>query len=718
MIFKPGFIHQIPSSSGAITGAAILAALLTVDGSGSGLDADLLDGQHGSFYTTYAETAASVAITLHMADPDPHSQYLTVAEADLLYSGINHTHRLDQITNPNANKTFTMVDNHLQFTWVAPVIGGGLDGALEIEATGNFSGDLIHIHQHTGNPLANTDLVHIEASSLNVLPLRILTSGASIAADITGRVDFTGTTGTAGKRDINLITTVTPGTGGIRIKAGNQNTDLATIELIGRRDTALTSTTVAGTLALAKHRTDAAIQLNNSLGRVIFGGNHTDGSESNIIYGGMIRGYASGNLNSAADSPIGIAFNTGILGVTLQDTTETVELPTRMTIAGSGQITLFWNTVLSGAITLTGYTSPLIINPTFQSDVATQFGLAQNTTFDPTVDALINVYGNLSQINLKKQVGTTAITIYAGYRSNLLIDAAHIVDVSNIRHYEVGGVTNNSAKAILSNIGFYCSPMTIGNTIKAFEGNIATAANRWNLYMAGTALNYLNGALLIGTTTDSSNGKIQLVDHTTAVGGIGFGTDVTLYRGAADLLVTDDNIWIKDNTKTLFIGTITATTLIGEGLNCVNTAVFQNGISFLGASGFIFRDSTFPYTTGGIISQNPGNANMIFHNQTANKSIFLQTNSGIALELTSLKSAVFNTAAIAQNATDGFPYIPSCPGIPIGVPTAFVGRMPMVYDSANDDLYLYNNGWKKAINVGAASGLSNAQVLARTSLRC
>lgn len=37
-------------NGGDFTAAEILALLLTVDGSGSGLDADLLDGQHGSFY--------------------------------------------------------------------------------------------------------------------------------------------------------------------------------------------------------------------------------------------------------------------------------------------------------------------------------------------------------------------------------------------------------------------------------------------------------------------------------------------------------------------------------------------------------------------------------------------------------------------------------------------------------------------------------------------
>ncbi len=42
---------------------AILAALLTVDGSGSGLDADLLDGQHGSHYLDRAQHTGTQAIS-------------------------------------------------------------------------------------------------------------------------------------------------------------------------------------------------------------------------------------------------------------------------------------------------------------------------------------------------------------------------------------------------------------------------------------------------------------------------------------------------------------------------------------------------------------------------------------------------------------------------------------------------------------------------------
>ena len=48
-----------------------------------------------------------------------------------------------------------------------------------------------------------------------------------------------------------------------------------------------------------------------------------------------------------------------------------------------------------------------------------------------------------------------------------------------------------------------------------------------------------NRNLLIGTTTDSGNGKLQLATHTTSAGGIGFGTDVSLYRSAYGTLNVD-----------------------------------------------------------------------------------------------------------------------------------------------------------------------------------
>lgn len=58
-------------------------------------------------------------------------------------------------------------------------------------------------------------------------------------------------------------------------------------------------------------------------------------------------------------------------------------------------------------------------------------------------------------------------------------------------------------------------------------------------------------------------------------------------------------------------------------------------------------------------------------------------------------SVAFNDAALATNATKGFVMIPSCAGIPTGVPADIPsGQIPMVYDSTNNKLYVYNGGWK------------------------
>ena len=52
-----------------LTAAAALALILTVDGAGSGLDADLLDGQHGAYYLPAASyTAADVLAKLLTVD--------------------------------------------------------------------------------------------------------------------------------------------------------------------------------------------------------------------------------------------------------------------------------------------------------------------------------------------------------------------------------------------------------------------------------------------------------------------------------------------------------------------------------------------------------------------------------------------------------------------------------------------------------------------------
>lgn len=54
-------------------------------------------------------------------------------------------------------------------------------------------------------------------------------------------------------------------------------------------------------------------------------------------------------------------------------------------------------------------------------------------------------------------------------------------------------------------------------------------------------------------------------------------------------------------------------------------------------------------------------------------------------------------APLATTATKGFLYIPMCAGAPTGTPSlGLTGHVPLVYDSSNNRLYLYDGGWRYA----------------------
>ena len=57
-------------------------------------------------------------------------------------------------------------------------------------------------------------------------------------------------------------------------------------------------------------------------------------------------------------------------------------------------------------------------------------------------------------------------------------------------------------------------------------------------------------------------------------------------------------------------------------------------------------------------------------------------------------SAVIGTASLSASATTGFLYIPTTSGSPVGTPSVQPGTVAIVYNTANDLLYVYNTAWK------------------------
>lgn len=78
-------------------------------------------------------------------------------------------------------------------------------------------------------------------------------------------------------------------------------------------------------------------------------------------------------------------------------------------------------------------------------------------------------------------------------------------------------------------------------------------------------------------------------------------------------------------------------------------------------------------------------------------------NSKLPVIMDGNSNVVITNSALATTATDGFLYLPGCPGLPTGVPTTFTGTHSLVFDSTNNKLMAYNSGWTDVIGNGSTS---------------
>jgi hypothetical protein len=71
-----------------------------------------------------------------------------------------------------------------------------------------------------------------------------------------------------------------------------------------------------------------------------------------------------------------------------------------------------------------------------------------------------------------------------------------------IYNYYASGVSTGSSSVVTDQHGFYAESNMVNATNNyGFFGNIPSGTNRWNIYMSGTANNYLAGSLGIGSTS-------------------------------------------------------------------------------------------------------------------------------------------------------------------------------------------------------------------------
>jgi len=208
---------------------------------------------------------------------------------------------------------------------------------------------------------------------------------------------------------------------------------------------------------------------------------------------------------------------------------------------------------------------------------------AEIATFTGSTKA-VNFAGNLTVS------GRTYITGARSDNSNLSLNLSATIPGISINCTSAGAsrnfaITNNYSGAGLLEILGSSAALSLPNTP----------------LLAVTA----SGNLLLGTTTDSGNGKLQLATHTTSAGGIGFGTDTQLFTTGSGLVsLTSSTTWPTLKISDTGTGTYTTGVLaFGDGNSSArNVGIWRGASNSIVATGNVLNLGGYAgitFTTGG-----------------------------------------------------------------------------------------------------------------------
>jgi hypothetical protein len=229
-----------------------------------------------------------------------------------------------------------------------------------------------------------------------------------------------------------------------------------------------------------------------------------------------------------------------------------------------------------------------------------RLGLGSTTLTAINLNVDLNISGAVQSVAIQQngivQSGVTsaAFGIFNGARLQ-----STAFTLTNYYHYWTQQSTLSGGSAITNQYGYWVDSTLIGATNNyGFYGNIASATGRWNLYMNGTANNYMAGRLAIGTTSTTANltvfssivdapsgtnkGAFQLAFSTT--NGLSFGTYSTspFANYIQSISATQGNsgvypLSLQPNGGAVLIG---ASTSSGEALQVTGTAKITGATTF------------------------------------------------------------------------------------------------------------------------------------------
>lgn len=362
--------------------------------------------------------------------------------------------------------------------------------------------------------------------------------------------------------------------------------------------------------------------------------------------------------------------------------------------------------VQTANITTVG-TDPIIFTP-FSGPVVNTAGngisLATNGTVSAKVGAGLTFDGS----------GNIIANLLSNGGISLSGSQLQLTDVGTAGTYKIvvtdskGRVVSGSNPTTLSGYGITDAVLKSGDTMTGNLGIGITPTSK--LHVAGDIqlenAYWIKSKALSGTST-------RILGVTSAD---------ALYIGAMD--VSSPGLFYVNNGTTQFTIDSSGNAALGRAGNPTSAklyvaAGYGEGDS-ASVSGEVFRlqrNSSFNQDammtvlsgssgTAGITFGDNGGASMGYLKYlNSSDSMILGTSSTDRLKLDSSGNVIIGTAALSTSATNGFLHIPTMAGAPTGTPSFYTGRVPIVFNTANNALYFYNGSSWTTNSAGAATSV-------------
>lgn len=145
-----------------------------------------------------------------------------------------------------------------------------------------------------------------------------------------------------------------------------------------------------------------------------------------------------------------------------------------------------------------------------------------NILISSNITGAVTAYGVLHQGTIQSGVTTTGY----GFQ-NIFNTQAASFNLTDYIHYSAISGTIGAGSTVTNQYGYLVESNLTGATNNyGFYGKIPSATGRWNLYMTGTAANYLAGNTLIGSATAVTGAKLEVTGTASISGALSIGNTV------------------------------------------------------------------------------------------------------------------------------------------------------------------------------------------------